>query len=228
MKKTWIFIAFAALAILQIGVCAARIIKWEDILRTGTQIRLRTTPVDPYDAFRGRYIALDFEEETVPAELGPDLQWGDEVYAVFREDEAGFARIDELRKDQPAEGNYLRIKVSYRNRDKGQIRLKFPFRRFYLKEDLAPAAEKAYLTGSREEKRTASVTVRLKNGYGVLEDLMIEDQPIAEFIRAKRKKEKPAAAPSPKPPQATNQPPESTSSLEEDHPASPIPLGPKG
>ncbi len=215
MKKTWIFIAFAVLAILQIGVCAARIIKWEDILRTGTQIRLRTTPVDPYDAFRGRYVALDFEEETVPAELGPDLQWGDEVYAVFREDEAGFARIDELRKDQPAAGNYLRIKVSYLHPTREQIHLEFPFRRFYLKETIAPAAEQAYQARSRDNKRSAYVTARLKNGYGVLEDLMIEDQPIAEFIRAERKKEQPAAAPSPKPPQATNQPPENTSSLQD-------------
>ena len=195
-KKTWIFLAFLVLAILQIGVCAARIVKWEDIRRTGTKIRLRTTPVDPYDAFRGRYIALDFEEETVPEDLGPDLKWGDEVYAVFREDEAGFARIDELRKDQPAEGNYLRIKVCYLHPTTKQLHLEFPFRRFYLKEDIAPAAEKAYLTGSRGEKRTASVTVRLKNGYGVLEDLMIEDQPIAEFIRSEKKKEKPSDGPS--------------------------------
>lgn len=186
-KKTWIFIAFVALAILQIGVCAARIVKWEDIRRTGTKIRLRTTPVDPYDAFRGRYIALDFEEETVPLELGPALEWGDEVYAVFRKDEDGFARIDRLEKERPEEGNYLKVTVRYLNATDNKLFLRFPFRRYYLEETLAPAAEQAYQAAGREEKRTAHVTARLKNGYGVLEDLMIGDQPIAEFIRAERK-----------------------------------------
>ncbi len=53
---------------------------------------------------------------------------------------------------------------------------------------------------------------------------MIEDQPIAEFIRAEKKKEKPAATPSTKLPQDTNQPEENTYSVKEDHPATPIPL----
>ena len=180
-KKTWIFLAFLVLAILQIGVCAARIVKWEDIRRTGTKIRLRTTPVDPYDAFRGRYIALNFEEETVALELGPNLNWGDQVYAVFREDESGFARIDQLVRERPEKGNYLKVTVGYPNISDNTLILRFPFRRYYLEETIAPAAEQAYQAGTREEKRTAHATARLKNGYGVLENLFIDGVPISAF-----------------------------------------------
>ena len=188
-KKYWIFGAFILLAVLQIAVSAARIMKWEDVLRTGTQIRIRTRPVDPYDAFRGRYVALDFEEETVPSELGPDLKWGEEVYALLREDEEGFARIRKLVKDRPTDGSYLRVKVSYLGSSDKKIHLQFPFQRFYLEEEIAPAAEQAYRTRNREDKEDAYVTVRIKNGYGVLKGLFIGGKPIKEFLRDEKEDE---------------------------------------
>ena len=189
-KRYWIFGAFILLAIAQIAVSAIRIRKWEDVLRTGTRIRLRTVPVDPYDAFRGRYVALNFEEETVPLALGPELKRGEEVYALFQKDEDGFGRIEKLVKDRPSEGIYLRIKVYHPISSKNQIRLRFPFERFYLEEEIAPAAEKAYESQSKDDKRDAYVTVRIKNGYGVLEDLFIGDKPIAQFLRDEKKTEK--------------------------------------
>ncbi len=182
-KKYWIFGAFILLAILQIAVSASRIRKWEDVLRTGTQLRLRTRPVDPYDAFRGRYMALDFEEEIVSAKLGPDLKWGDEVYALLREDEEGFARIEKLVKVRPTQGGYLRVKVSYLGYSDKKIHLQFPFQRFYLEEAIAPAAEQAYRTSNSEDEKDAYVTVRIKDGYGVLEGLFIGGKPIVEFLR---------------------------------------------
>ena len=189
-KKYWIFGAFILLAVLQIAVSAARIRKWEDVLRTGTEIRFRTEPVDPYDAFRGRYVALNFEEETVPTELGPDLKWGEEAYALLREDEEGFARIEKLVKSRPTEGSYLRVKVSYLGYSDKKIYLQFPFQRFYLEEAIAPAAEQAYEDRSRDDKKDAYVTVRIKNGYGVLEGLFIGGKPIVEFLRDEEAKGK--------------------------------------
>jgi uncharacterized membrane-anchored protein len=200
-KKYWIFGAFILLAVLQIAVSASRIRKWEDILRTGTRIRFRTEPVDPYDAFRGRYVALDFEEETVPSELGPDLKWGEEVYAILREDEEGFARIEKLVKVRPTEGSYLRVKVSYIGSSDKKIHIQFPFQRFYMEEEIAPAAEKAYRTSNSEDEKDAYVTVRIKNGYGVLEGLFIGGKPIKEFLRDENKKGDGVSTPAPKPTQ---------------------------
>ena len=182
-KKYWIFGAFILLAIVQIAVSAARIVKWEDVLRTGTLLRFRTEPVDPSDAFRGRYVALQFEQATVPLELGPGSESGEEVYAILEEDDEGFARIGKLVKESPSEGNYLRVKVLYNGIRDNEIYLQFPFERFYLEEKIAPAAEQAYREQNRRDKRDAYVTVRIKDGYGVLEDLYVGGKPILKFLR---------------------------------------------
>ena len=46
------------LALLQIGITASSILKYESTLRTGTLYRIPTMPIDPADPFRGRYVAV--------------------------------------------------------------------------------------------------------------------------------------------------------------------------
>ncbi len=50
-----------------------------------------------------------------------------------------------------------------------------------MDEDLAPEAERAVWSGPRGE-REASVTVRVRNGVGVIEDLYIDDVPIHRWL----------------------------------------------
>jgi hypothetical protein len=60
--------------------------------------------------------------------------------------------------------------------------LNIPYDRFYMDEFDAPAAESAYHKASRREKRTAHVVVRMRRGFGVLENLFIDDVPIQEYL----------------------------------------------
>lgn len=60
---------------------------------TGMQYRFRTVSVDPYDAFRGRYVALGIDEGTVKLETASDFYRGQKVFAVVGKDEDGFAKI---------------------------------------------------------------------------------------------------------------------------------------
>ncbi|SMC64936.1 GDYXXLXY domain-containing protein [Rhizobium sp. RU36D] len=39
------------------------------ILRDGTEVRLKTSPVDPRDLFRGDYVVLNYDISTIPAAL---------------------------------------------------------------------------------------------------------------------------------------------------------------
>lgn len=48
---------------------------------------------------------------------------------------------------------------------------------------IAPAAESAYRAYSGREERDAYVTVRVLNGFAVLEELYVASVPICEFIR---------------------------------------------
>ncbi len=64
------------------------------ILRGGTEVRLRTVPVDPRDLFRGDYVVLGYEIGAVDAETdgGEPLRRGERVFVTLLRDSDGFAR----------------------------------------------------------------------------------------------------------------------------------------
>jgi hypothetical protein len=66
------------------------------------------------------------------------------------------------------------------------VEVALPFDRYYLPEDLAPAAEQAYRTlASREPGPTrAWVDVRVRDGHAVLEELYLDGVPVREVLAA--------------------------------------------
>jgi uncharacterized membrane-anchored protein len=71
------------------------------ILRGGTEIRLRTVPVDPRDLFRGDYVILAYPISTVEAAGQPGFQRGERVYVSLGRDEQGFARATGVSREWP-------------------------------------------------------------------------------------------------------------------------------
>jgi uncharacterized membrane-anchored protein len=74
------------------------------ILRGGTEIRLRTVPVDPRDLFRGDYVVLAYPMSIVatgPAEA-KGLRRGDTVYVTLARDAEGFAQAKAVASTRPA------------------------------------------------------------------------------------------------------------------------------
>ncbi|MBD3853743.1 MAG: GDYXXLXY domain-containing protein [Acidobacteria bacterium] len=51
---------FTVVALVQLTVAGGAIVRSELALRTGEAFRFRIQPVDPVDAFRGRYVAIRF------------------------------------------------------------------------------------------------------------------------------------------------------------------------
>jgi uncharacterized membrane-anchored protein len=76
----WLLVALQALVPLGL-------IGWNEIaLARGTEVVLRTAPVDPVDLFRGRYVRLGYEISRLPVQPGTGR--GDTVYvALHREGE---------------------------------------------------------------------------------------------------------------------------------------------
>ena len=56
---SWIF--FGLLCVAQLGVILFQIVNYERILKEGEVFYFKVLPLDPYDAFRGRYVSLRFE-----------------------------------------------------------------------------------------------------------------------------------------------------------------------
>lgn len=174
-------LALAIVFLLQLAVPASMIAGRETTLRHGKQFRFRTAPVDPYDPFRGRFVALNLEASRVAPPEGMELTRRQKVYALLAVDEEGFAYCRDLVAEPPAAGDYLEARVTWWN--KKNVDLKLPFDRYYAEEELAPEIERAYRAHSRREKQEAYITVRVRNGKGVLEELYIKDLPVGEYLR---------------------------------------------
>lgn len=69
LKKHWLYIAAVIAALLQSGVMLAGVQQRVSILRSGTEVVLRTEPVDPRDLMRGDYVVLSYDISRLPARM---------------------------------------------------------------------------------------------------------------------------------------------------------------
>ena len=181
MKTKSLLFLFVLAALLQLAVPASMIAKREHALKHGQAFKFRTAPVDPYDAFRGRYVALGFEQNSVALAPDHDFTGGEKVYALIAEDADGFATFSGIRRDRPAAEPYLATRLqSYVAGTNAYLRI--PFDRFYMDESEAPEAERAYRQNSVRSNRNAYVQVRIEKGFGVIEDLYVGDLPIRDYL----------------------------------------------
>ncbi len=166
------------IAILQLSVPLYMAWHWENILQTGEKFYWQTAPVDPYDAFKGRYMDLRFQQAAGPRLDNTAWLYGQTAYAWIDRDSQNHAYIRGISRAVPPHSAYIQVKISSVQDDIIQVEL--PFKRYYLPEDLTTAAETAY----REHAGTTAVAaVRLKDGYGVIEQLYINNQPLSEFLQ---------------------------------------------
>lgn len=171
MREKIIIGLFLGLVLLQIISPISMIAKRESVLKNGAQFKFKTAPVDPYDAFRGRYVALSVEANKAPKPQGVDLKYDQKVYAQISNDEQDFAKITRITTQKPQGAAYLTAKVSYFSDN--EVFLRLPIDRYYMEEKAAPQAEQLYRENNRRGKQDAYVTVRIKNGFAVIEGLYI-------------------------------------------------------
>jgi len=182
MKRILIFV-FVLVALARLSVPA--MLAWGRIqtLTRGRIWKLKTAPVDPEYAVRGRYVMLRFDAEdfTQPEKLQSPY-----VYAILKEGTDGFAQVDHL-SALPERGDSA-IKVETGGWWQERQHIVFPFRYFWLTEKNAPQAEQAYRENSRRGQQNAFVTVRIRNGDAALEELYIDNRPLVEYLRTQSMK----------------------------------------
>jgi uncharacterized membrane-anchored protein len=187
MKNNLIIGLFICLASIQIITPLSMITKRESILKNGEQFKFKTAPVDPYDAFRGRYVALQIEENgNILVSQDTRLSYGQNVYALISIDEGGFAKFTTLTTTKPAVAPFIQTKVRHIVGDKAQLDL--PIDRYYMEEKAAPEAEKIYRQHSRQDKQDAYVLVRVKDGFAVIEALYVGGRRIEDAVKEAKNK----------------------------------------
>lgn len=180
--NTRLLLAIAAVSAVQLATPAWMIASRELTLREGTAYKFRTAPVDPYDAFRGRYVAISVG--------ATDVAWADRsalptrsetAFVSIRAGEDGYAILGPASRRPPESGDYIRAEVR-RAYEKDGVTVDSPVDRYYLPDDEAPAAERAYWDNSRTSERNAEVVVRVRRGDLVVEALLVDGMPIREWV----------------------------------------------
>lgn len=202
MMKNRLISVFILMGILaQFAVFSAIIIRRELTLRYGEVCRFETAPVDPFDAFRGQYVQLDYKTFR---DLRTDRSFNQNnwCYLTLATETNGYSIVSSVTTSKPAAGTFIKAKVRYSYQDyvskpkpgnehhteptgKWKLYLELPFSRYYMPEKLAPKAESAYREANRrsaQAEKQAAARVRIWRGMVVIEDIEINGKPIRECI----------------------------------------------
>ena len=192
MNTKFIPIVFAVICVAQLAVPGWMIADRELTLRTGDLYKFRAEPVEPYDPFRGRYVRLRLSPTTAPAPQ-EGVGYNHFVYCQIEEDEDGFVRFSASTLEPPRSGPYLKVQSlgiapAGNAGSTGEpaappaIRVRLPFDRYYMEEKLAPEAERVYRQVARERGASSYITIRIRGGKAVIEELFIDDLPIRDYL----------------------------------------------
>lgn len=174
--------AFAVTLLVQLAMPLYTISQSEKVLKEGRVYHFKTRPVDPADPFRGRYVQLEFEADRVDVYAHEFWQSGQKLYATLGVDAEGYATVDGLWETVPDwQVDYLEVSLqSIYGKDPATAHINLPFDRYYMEEHKAPIAEENYAK-ALSEGATVYARVRVREGKGVLDGILVNDVPIEEF-----------------------------------------------
>jgi hypothetical protein len=183
--RPWLVVLSVVVAA-QLAIPATMVRQREATLRHGRAYKFRTRPVDPIDAFRGRYIQLWFEQDHAPWS-GGEIGRGATGYARVEENADGFAVVRAVSAERPKQGDFFKVQASYAGWEinASTVYFQMPFDRFYLEETKAPTAERVYWENNRRGQSNSNTyaVVRIHNGDAALAELYVGGKPIAEFVK---------------------------------------------
>ena len=188
-SKKLLFTAFILVAIVQLAIPGKMIWDKERILITGKDFKFETTPVDPTDPFRGKYITLTYLENSFEIEDETEWQEGENVFIILENDMNGFAKIKSVSKEKPNHSSdYLKSQIDFITGNyRTQIHFTYPFDRFYMEESKAYEAEQIYIENQIDSSKKTYALVSIKNGDAVLKDVLIDGVSIREVVKENRK-----------------------------------------
>lgn len=173
---------FVVVVLAQLYVPAQMIFDQENTIARGTAYKFRTQPVDPSDPFKGKYIYLNYDINSAPSN---DTTWvtNAPLYVTLKTDSLGFAMVKDVSKVDPKHGDYIKSKVDWYNSYDKNVTFSFPFNEFYMNETKAYDAELAHAQAQLDSlPNNTYALVYILNGKAVLENVFINDIPIADYV----------------------------------------------
>ena len=191
-SKKLLLIAFILVVLVQWCIPAKMIWEKETILDTGIEFKFKTAPVDPNDPFRGKYITLSYDENTITVSDGQDWVTGESIYVTLTNDTAGFAKIASVSKTKPTDNeSFITAKVRYATGNgSNKLIIDYPFDRYYMEESKAYDAELTYRMSQQDTSKITYALVSIRNGKAVLKDILIDGTSIREIVKTNQRKNK--------------------------------------
>lgn len=185
--KTLALPLFVVMCVAQWFVPGKMIYDSETVIVEGVTYKFKTQPIDPSDPFRGKYITLNFDANSIVviSDNTDSTYWesGDDIFVTFTTDSAGFAKPLGIYREEPDTEAYLKTTVSYFNTsEKSEVFFNIPFDRFYLEESKASQAEQLYWQAQLDTVQVAYGVVTIGKGQAVLTDVMISDRSVVDII----------------------------------------------
>lgn len=184
MNKLLITIGFLIMVAAQWYVPGIMIVDQEDALTLGTAYKFKTQPIDPNDPFRGKYVWLNYEMESVKS---ADSIWNYEqsIYVYIKTGADGYAEATEASKTLlDTDQDYVKADAGYYQNE--VLYFELPFDRFYMEESKALDAERGIrrtqLGGRDSLAPVCYALVYVKGAIAVLDNVFIGDVSVKEFV----------------------------------------------
>lgn len=130
-------VVVAAQVLLPLG-----IVGWNEWrLQSGTEVRLRTEPIDPLDVFRGRYVTLNYEISRLP--VPGRVERGDTVYVILREESDAWTALRATTRRPSGDETFIRGRATYLGGGSGPVGLEYGIENYFTDEDRAQELERA-------------------------------------------------------------------------------------
>jgi len=127
---------------MQLLILSGMVVKAAMPLWTGTEIRVKTVPVDPRSLFRGNYARLNYEIGRLPINVLKGVtrpRIGEVVYVSLELTESGLYGVADASLDEPDEGVFLRGRIV---NHKPPYRVKYGIEAFFAPKKKALQMEK--------------------------------------------------------------------------------------
>lgn len=178
---------FVLAVVLQWAVPLASIQGRERILREGVLIKIPCRAPDPYDPLRGRYLAIEPLETLLPEHFGTGFKKRQVVFALLEVGGDGLHHVQGLQATEPALSSkpappYVQVVVSQYFGKPKQTRIQWPVSRFYVNENVAPAADE-WLRKNTLHSKSVVAEARLLRGQAVLSDITVDGKSFRESLK---------------------------------------------
>ncbi|MEI6579731.1 MAG: GDYXXLXY domain-containing protein [Eubacteriales bacterium] len=160
--------------LIQLFVPAYFVFEKYDTLKTGKEYKFEVDLYDPYDTFRGRYVAITTTAQRKLYDIYNSVNGSKNgsKYGLISVDDAGFAFISSVTDIKPANGDYVKSSNSRY--------FTLPIERYYSDENIAPQLEQ-FLASNRQGLKPY-VILRVKDGHAVIQGLYIDGVKIEEYL----------------------------------------------